>query len=313
MRACVPVAGATRSSRSFTRLRLASFVGCLALVADVSLGLAGGVPITQCGAILEGKKGVLMNDLDCSSFRAVTLLRSRLDLNGFTIMHSGGGSAVRCVTTCTISGPGTITGSPGCGVVGDTDNMKIFGVARVKITDGVNVTGNACGVNANTTNDVGELVGSVSVQDASISGNAGHGVVASRSVRLKRAVVTGNATYGVGDGVSAGSRRPLKANIKDSDVSGNGATGVTANVAAKIIDSAVVGNGIHGASASRLRIRGTMLTGNGTDAGCGVTQTCADLASRLDAPKIRGATLCETSYVLDSGFPGTSLGLCSLD
>jgi len=290
-------------------VRFLLLVGCLLLLAGPKVAYAGGVPVTACGEILEGKKGVLMNDLTCTGSRAILLIRSRLDLNGFTISGSG----VLCENTCTVTGPGTITGSSRCGVRGDTDGLKFFGVARVKITDGVNITNNDCGIDVAELNAIGERVGSVSVQDSTVSGNAGVGVLATKSVKLKRTVVTGNGTHGVGEETAIGTWGTTKINIKDSDISGNGGMGVLGALKTKVTDSTVVDNGTHGVSGRRVRIGRTTVIGNGMDATCGITQTCADVASEADSTKLGSGTLCETSYVLDSGFPGTSLGVCSLD
>jgi hypothetical protein len=127
----------------------------------------------------------------------------------------------------------------------------------------------------------------VNVQDSDISSNGGNGIEGSGSnitVRLSR--VNTNAGIGI---ANVGART----DVRGSTVENNGIHGVRvfSDVAPKIVDSIV--------------------TGNGTDASCGVGQTCADIASE-DFPIVVDTT-CDTSYELFSGFPGTTWGVCSSD
>ena len=55
----------------------------------------------------------------------------------------------------------------------------------------------------------------------------------------------------------------------------------------------------------------SIVTGNGTDASCGVSRTCADLATALE-PRLTNTT-CDHSYDTNSGFPGTDWNVCTLD
>jgi len=61
-----------------------------------------------------------------------------------------------------------------------------------------------------------------------------------------------------------------------------------------------------------LTINHYSMVGNGTDPDCGVSMTCADLAS-CTAPANINETPCDTSYDTNSGFPGTSWGICEDD
>jgi hypothetical protein len=71
-----------------------------------------------------------------------------------------------------------------------------------------------------------------------------------------------------------------------------------------------VGDG--GCVDGKLTVKATMLSGNGLDATCGVTQACADVGSSTE-PRLDASSVCGTSYVSGSGMPGSSWGICTLD
>lgn len=82
--------------------------------------------------------------------------------------------------------------------------------------------------------------------------------------------------------------------------------------------SVISNNGLHGVSTIATMIEcpdvtivDSTVTGNGTDAVCGVAETCADVAA-CNLPTVTNTT-CNTSYDVNSGFPGTSWGVCALD
>lgn len=146
----------------------------------------------------------------------------------------------------------------------------------------------------------GGLTGrSMNLRDSTVANTGGTGVNAV-NVKLQDSSVTGNAGAGVrvvGIIIVSG-----KGVVKRSQVTGNGQFGVLAdddsmlncslNMTARIIDSTV--------------------TGNATDADCGTLIPCADVAG-CDPIKISGTTICDTSYQVLSGIPGTNWGICSLD
>jgi len=218
------------------------------------------------------------------------------------------------VKSCRIEGPGTITGSLGFGVGAILDDLQ-SGAIRVKIANGVIITGNGGGVATVAFNDSGKLAGVVTVQDSEITGNAGPGVKASRSIKVFSSIVSGNDGAGIGQVGLSGNAGTLKIIVKDSVIMVNGEEGVIAAGNAKIVRSTVADNGIHGVSVvgGQIRASKSTMTGNGTDASCGVTQTCADVASRAGKTRLDKTSTCGASYELLSGFPGTSLGVCSLD
>jgi hypothetical protein len=101
-------------------------------------------------------------------------------------------------------------------------------------------------------------------------------------------------------------------------VSDNGDEGVAASRGVSLRDSTVTGNGEHGVSAGAddcstsgpLKLRNATVTGNGLEPDCGVSVTCADLAS-CRSPKVGAGSTCGSSYVLASGFPGEDWSVCT--
>lgn len=71
--------------------------------------------------------------------------------------------------------------------------------------------------------------------------------------------------------------------------------------------------GLPNAEGCKLRLNRFSMSGNATDAACGVSQTCADIASCDELMFFHPETACATSYDTNSGFPGTSLGVCPGD
>jgi hypothetical protein len=100
----------------------------------------------------------------------------------------------------------------------------------------------------------------------------------------------------------------------------NTLSGVFAGLRVKAKDSGINANGIHGIVTNcpaafpgvRAILTDSTLTGNGTDVSCGVAQTCADVSPCVP-PSLKGTTTCDTSYQVDSGFPGLTWGVCGLD
>src|SRR5215472_11906574 len=96
-----------------------------ALFVLVGVGRAAATDITACGqTIVRKDTGVLTVDLSCSSSAEGVFLddKATLQLNGHTI--TGGG--VECIASCTVTGPGTITGvhTPASNVAGIVTNTS---------------------------------------------------------------------------------------------------------------------------------------------------------------------------------------------
>jgi Right handed beta helix region len=173
----------------------------------------------------------------------------------------------------------------------------------------------------------------LTVRDSTISGNMLAGAFGGR-VKVIRSNVVSNLQEGIDGGVNDHvtvvdsmidgnsaqgilTEGPLV--VRDSQVTNNGAEGIRHDtpVSLKLIRATVTGNALHGAAQFSLvpgchyRAIDSTITGNGTDASCGVSQTCADVAS-CSLPSVDAST-CDTSYDTTSGFPGSDWGVCSLD
>jgi len=212
-----------------------------------------------------------------------------------------------------------ITGNAGTGVnsakariidseVSNNGELGVFGSRSVNIKRST-VLGN--GFDGVSTND--KLV---RVTDSIITSNgiAGIDLPLFAKANIKRSDVSGN----VAQGIRGRAKRVI---VRDSTINNNGAEGILSDSlrgVVKLTDSAVTGNALDGIAQTdtqttecRLTVKGSTVTGNGTDASCGVSRTCADLTS-CGLPEVSAST-CGTSYDVASGFPGTSWGVCSLD
>ncbi len=277
-------------------------VTILFLVVGVSAApgrVAAQTALTVCGQSIAGD-AFLPADLDCTSFPgyAVTIDRGTLDLGGFTLT-GGDFGGVQCPHKCNVVGPGTITGSAFAGIVA-------FGSLRTS--------------NVDLTNHVAyglECFKSCKISGGTISGN-GDGVVGGANAQLSGVTIVGNAGYGAR---VANGRGTASLILRDgSTVSNNGDEGVTAERKIAVYDSTVTGNAEHGLSAGlsdcsksgTVKLRNAIVTGNGTAPDCGVTETCADVAS-CRQPSVKDGSTCGTSYVPNSGFPGEDWNVCTLD
>lgn len=256
----------------------------LAVFAAAHPAAAAPVPVTVCGQVVNGT-GILVADLDCSATADDTVkLRGRLLLGGFALTGNPAFDVVRCVTGgCVVSGPGTVTGG--------MDGVRSDRGARVD--KGATISGNA--------GDGVRTDSSARVIDATVSSNGGDGVRSKSTATILRSTVSGND----GDGV----RTDLTANVKDSTVSSNSGNGVDSDRSAVATRSHVDGNGHDGLRGLRAVLSSSSATGNGTDAACGVTDECADLAAAF-LPRVRGTSTCGTSRNTEGG--GT-WGVCTND
>jgi len=287
--------------RSFaSSASLASFASTSALVLLISLiSLPPGVcaaatAIGTCGQVLSGA-GVLTEQLPDQ----INLKVAKVLVKGSTITGNGEGLRIR--------GPAVFTNSAidddvGSGVV--FDNMH-HAIAKCRDStfdrnglDGLQWTNGGfaavaklrrCSANDNggrgiyVDPDLGGFIHQVKASDLTVTGNASDGVALryygyeERNVtRLKRATVTGNGGHGL-----ALLRPYIESNEYPCD----------ATIAS-----------------------GSVLTGNGTGADCGVSRACADIATcAASMPDVSADTTCDTSYVVDSGIPGSSWGICTGD
>jgi hypothetical protein len=144
----------------------------------------------------------------------------------------------------------------------------------------------------------------VKLKACSANDNGSNGIhVDAGSVQLDRfsasdLVVTGNA----GDGILGNGNDTREMLFKRSTISGNGGHGIVSDH-----------KSVAQVCAVKL-VRDSTATGNGTSAECGVTRVCADIATCVGGtPQITPDAVCGTSYVLDSGIPGSNWGVRSLD
>ncbi len=173
---------------------------------------AHSVDVTTCGQTVDGR-GVLVADLDCTgvTFPAVNV-HGRLDLNGHTLTGGGTNVAVHCLDhKCKITGPGTITGTGGVGVLGrrrltmkDVTITGMSGGVAIESADGKGgATLERCTL---SDNDIGVTSDTrLKLVDTTISGTHLWGAAAAppffnlgtpceaRGLSLKRSSVTGAA------------------------------------------------------------------------------------------------------------------------
>lgn len=299
---------------------------------------AAEIAVTICGQQVDGH-AVLVADLDCSgagtgsgSF-AVVLNGGSLDLRGFKITAADHG--VRCNHgKCRINSEpagGVIEGTAPCDpgslicaglyVANGTTPIANRPIARV---DGITIRGFERGIYRPV---------ALKMRDTTIAENALDGVLLipdtyqKARVSIDSSTIVDNGTIGLhifnGTGaivrrslISGNGMQGIRANapltLVETTVSGNLDTGVEAATLRLARDSSITGNGRHGLEAARMNLRSTSVTANGTGVTCGASETCADLAAS-EQPSLDSTSVCNTSYVLLSGFPGTNWGACSAD
>lgn len=152
------------------------------------------------------------------------------------------------------------------------------------------------------------------------NGDAGIVWVRGGKGMIRGALIARNGQDGI-DGLDSNMRLTLM----DSVVSDNDGAGVEGLFFAtlKVTRCRVSGNTGHGLSRNGyqnlparclVKLLDSTVINNGVGATCGATETCADVAACVDhMPSIDSGSTCGTSYVLASGFPGNSWGVCAAD
>ncbi len=207
---------------------------------------AGAVEITACGQVLRaGEIGQLRRDLDCAvqpptwPFSATGVRMedgATLHLNGFTIRGDGSGVGVTCSqpdtrrATCTVNGPGTISGF-WAGLNGGGCLFVVRGIVLERNTNGI-VGPLACDLRAEQVNVIdntehGIWVARMRGRDLVVSGNGGSGLLASR-LNVHGLAATGNG----GEGVRQSTIRGRFGRIAYSTVIANGVNGPAYDIAA---------------------------------------------------------------------------------
>lgn len=143
------------------------------------------------------------------------------------------------------------------------------------------------------------------------------GVAAEKKIKLFGVTVTGNK-FGVWVKAHKGNGW---VEVRDSTITGNTDAGIVTDSFAKVTDSVISGNGGDGitvgaapcSALGRLRLVDATVSDNGVNPECGVSLPCNDVSTCRVAPRLDGASTCGSSYVVGSGLPGDSWGVCSSD
>jgi hypothetical protein len=316
----VEIEGGTLDLRGFTLIGGAGGVGCSkscivysnppgGKVANATGGGIGGPEsVTVLGVIVEGNStGGFTNGVGSG--------KGRLRIVDSSIVNNGGCGVVSLDGRVQLVGS-TVTGSP-IGVCAQ-HNARVEDSIVSANDDGLLVGGRAVIKNSDVSGNTGTGIHAdqAAIIDTQVNNNDGHGLVVTglsgNGQRLKIVRSTFNA--GGAAAIVAG----IPTHIADSEISGNAWQGVVADVGpVHIARTSIVSNGFSGVSVGtgfpfcRLGVVDSTVVGNGTDASCGSTQTCADLAA-CDVPRLMQVA-CDSSYDVNSGFPGTDWGVCALD
>jgi len=194
--------------------------------------------------------------------------------------------------------------------------------------------------------------GRISLTRSSIVDNSGHGIGCDfncdlypfngiKRVKAEDSEISRNGWVGIDMDVRTGRIKLMRTTIADngqggatllggvvkareSQITGNGGAGVAVinnepeqRCKISLLDSVVASNAFDGlrcesASRARISLRRSSATANGTDAACGVSESCSDLDAS-EEPRLSSGATCDTSHVSASGLPGQSWGVCSLD
>jgi hypothetical protein len=159
------------------------------------------------------------------------------------------------------------------------------------------------GVKHTTISGAAEVAGeALKIFDSTISASGGAGVYLSSlsetvraNLRMKRSTVSNNldGALGAGGDINLGTLHGMNIPVSQSTISANARFGLASDLST--------------VTAVRSQVRG-----EGTDATCGTSQACADLAASV-APRVSSAADCDTSYVAGSGIPGADWDICALD
>lgn len=157
------------------RLTASSALLTSMLFAATALAAPPEIPVTTCGQVLPARAhGVLASDLDCTGEPVGVVLgrAAKLSLGGFTLAN--GFNGVQCDGSCTVTGPGTITGS----------QAGILGAKKAKVS-GVTISSMAVyGIDAPA----------IELEDSTVSDVAFFAVQGQRSVRMESSSIT--ASFG---------------------------------------------------------------------------------------------------------------------
>lgn len=154
---------------AFTRALLTSILFAAPALA------APDVPVTTCGQVVPARaQGVLASDLDCTGEPVGVVLgrAAKLSLGGFTLAN--GFVGVQCDGSCTVTGPGTLSGS----------QAGVLSPKTAKVS-GVTISGMAVyGIDASY----------LELESSTVSDVAFFAVQAGRAVRMENSAIS--ASFG---------------------------------------------------------------------------------------------------------------------
>lgn len=218
--------------------------------------------VTTCGQSVQGT-GRLSGDLDCTGYAgdAIQLLGT-LHLDGHTVRGHPGHDVVRCGTgRCRIKGSGVIVG--GANGVRADGNVTVKGNGIQFPSDAVIITQNGGdGVRAGKT---------ATVSGATIYTNGGDGIRAGVNAKLTTVFLADNG----GDNV----RAEGNATLKIVTLIRAGGRGVDVQATARGAGLQVRSSGLDGVRAAAVTFTEYDIVENGASAACGMSETCADLAT----------------------------------
>ncbi len=190
-----------------------------------TIGRADATDITACGQQVEaGETGVLTTDLVCTD--PLDVDGGTLDFAGHTITQTGGRSGVVCGDSCTLTGPGEITGAHASDPNVSASGVVIYG-SRVTIQD-LNIHDNDWGI-------VGQ-VRSATLNNVAVSNSVHSGIYLNARVKGTNVTVSNSGEFGL-----LGSQRVAMSGVT---VTGSGMAGVISAVGRLALrDSTVTGNG----------------------------------------------------------------------
>ena len=197
----------------------AMLLPALFLVA-AAIGRSDAMDVTHCGQDVRDRDvGVLVGDLTCTASLGSFAVRlgnnATLDLAGHTISGDG----VFCPRSCTILGPGDITGAYSA--------VYASGYGKMTLAGGLSLHDNIIGVS-----DGGARL---TLVDVDVSNNSEHGfLVLSRSVVGTNVVVTDNGGFGL-------FAQQARVRIDGLTATGNAVFGVEGK-RVKLFNSTVTGN-----------------------------------------------------------------------
>jgi hypothetical protein len=185
-----------------TVARALAALGMLSMTVNVARG--DRIPISTCHQAITGGAAELVADLDCSATPlaiGVDVNRSKLYLNGHSI--TGAVYGVACLKSCTIIGPGTISGNE-TGVALIQDGKVVVRDVTITANDVFGVAGDRVRVYGSTVDTNGGLLdgaptgagivgNDVKVRTSNVTGNLQYGLCGSK-LRLGRSTVQGNGT-----------------------------------------------------------------------------------------------------------------------